>query len=122
MLVVVPLVTVRVGVVTGGGVGCAAADALMLAGEPAPAELTALTLKLVKPLPTPENTWLVGFRDVTHGPFAIDTSYLIIAAPPLLAGGDQNNSTWPAPIPGSARKLRGTPGTVAGAVNVIAGL
>ena len=87
VLVVTPLSIVSVGKFDAIG------DAVILAGVPAPAELTALTLKLCCPGARLVKVWLVVVCAVTHGPLFKATSYLIIGAPPLFAGASQVNVT-----------------------------
>ena len=57
---------------------------------------------------------------LTHESLFSETSYRVIAAPPLLIGASQLKITWPGP--GIINRLRGALGTVGGVVNVIAGL
>ena len=83
VLVVAPLDTVSVGKFITVG----AAD--ILAGEPNPDEFTALTLNECVVFDSPVNVCPVMLCAVTHAPLFNDTSYLIIAAPPLLEGANQ---------------------------------
>jgi len=104
----VPLVVVKVGAVIGVFV--------IFAWGPAPAEFTALTLKVWVPAVKSLKIWLVVLPTDVQPPLFRATSYLMIAAPPLLAGACQLSVTWVAP--GTALRLRGAPGTVAGVVNI----
>jgi len=71
--------------------------AVILACGPAPAEFTALTLKVWFPLGRPWKVWVSAIPTDAHAPLFRATSYLDIAAPPLLAGADQLRVTCPAP-------------------------
>lgn len=108
-LVIVPLVIVKL-----GGLNVGAPD--MLAAVPAPAELTALTLKLCVPLESPVNVWLDMLWAANQEPLFRDTSYLVMLAPPLLVGADHLTVTWPTPE--VTLRLLGAPGRLAGVVNV----
>ena len=67
------------------------------------------------------NVWPVVVDAVTHVlPLLLDTSYLVIALPPLLAGADQLRATCP--FPGVALKFCGTEGVSISVVKVIASL
>jgi len=82
----------------------------MLAAVPVPAELTALTLKVWVPLDKPVNVCCNAVPTFVHVMLFEDTSYLVIAAPPLFVGADQFILTWF--VPGVALRLLGAPGTV----------
>jgi len=118
VLVTVPLVNDTVGGGGGGVVG--AAD--MLACGPAPAEFTALTLKLWVVFDNPVKLWVVERPTDVHVPLFRDTSYLNIFAPPVLAGACQFTLT--AFVAGVVERFLGAPGTVIfdGVVNVFAPL
>jgi len=64
-------------------------DAVMLDCTLAPTEFTALTLKVCDPLDRLVNVCDNPPVADIHEPLFSDTSYLIIAAPPLLSGADQ---------------------------------
>ena len=114
VLVRVPLVVVSVGS-TIGELDMLDEDA------PAPAEFTALTLNVCVPAAKPVKTWLVVLPTDVHAPSLRDTSYRVIAAPPLLAGAVQLSVIWFAP--GVTLRVWGAPGTVIfGGVVIVIGL
>ena len=104
LLVIVPTDTFTFGV-------NGAADTV--ACKLAPAELTALTLNVCVPLDNPVKTCVrfVEFWAGVQAPLLSATSYLVIAAPPLVAGIPQLRLT--SPTLDTALRFRGGVGTVA---------